>query len=130
MATPEQKGVVDAIIDEQIDAKALAAEAHEAGIALSDRLVSMARKVHARVMAGVIIAAQGKALMREGYISLVLLEYARLAIEVQDKTDEHLKAQAEEIAKYGKPLNTIPAIRNPDIQAREAEKAGLTNGGK
>lgn len=126
--TPDQKGVVDAIIDEQIDVKALAQEAYDAGVTESSRVMAMARKVHAMVTGPQRLDPQrAKDLLREGLVAITLIEYAKLAGKVQALSDQHTASQKAEFKKYGKPLATVGMVRNVEIKARENEKAGVVN---
>lgn len=123
----EQKAVVDAIIDEQLDAKALAEEAYKNGVEASDRIIAMARVIVRAVVRGQLTPAKARARLREALAHLLLLEYAQLVNRMATQTDEHLREQAREIRKYGKALSTIAMIRNVEMKARANERAGAVD---
>lgn len=121
------KRVVDAVVDEQLDAATLAAEAYKAGAEVGPRLVEAARRVLAARKAGKLTAPKAKQLLREAYVLLTLDKYADLTKDIVALTDRALGEQRAAAKEYGKPLSTIPVIRNADIKARDNERRGITN---
>ena len=121
------KRVIDSVVDEQIDAATLAAEAYKAGAEVGPRLVEAARRVLTARKAGKVTATRAKQLLREAYVLLVLDKYVDLTTDVVDLTDKAVADQRAAAKAYGKPLHTIPVIRNADIKNRDNERRGITN---
>lgn len=121
------KKVLDAIVDEQLDAAALAEEAYKAGEDVGPRLVEAARRVLTARRQGKVTAQRAKELLRQTFVVLVLDKYTDLAGKVQDLEDKAMAEQAAAVKEYGKPLSTLPVIRNADIKARDNERRGIVN---
>lgn len=126
---PEHKEIVDAVIDGELEAKALVDDAMKNAKTIAGRLREVARRLVKLRRAGMISPAQSADLWERAFISLHLVEFARMAQRVRDVADESSTRIRKASEKLGAEITKVGAIRNADIKARALEKAGATNEG-
>ena len=123
---PAEKELVDAIIDGQLDAKALIEEvaAPTAAKRAAKKLGIVLRKLSKLVVAKRITADQAKQLARDAYKAIALAEFAQHAHKVKDMVDRNHERQMNAIRKLGGKVHQVGPIRRADFMQRELEKRG------
>lgn len=124
---PEHKALVDSLIDEQIDAKRLVAQAEKGSPNITRKMMSVARQLVELGKKGKIQPKQARALWWESWKLLTLADHVQNLGDIQQSVDSHLDAQLKQAQSLNRPLREVGAIRNADIKARENEKAGVLN---
>lgn len=115
------RDVVSVILDRVIDQGDLVEQAKGEATTSKARLQAAARKVMAM---GDQEAA--RALWREAFTALVLAESSKHARKAIENARASLRAEVKAVRAVGVDrLKEIPALKNADIMARRAERAGL-----
>jgi hypothetical protein len=115
------EAVLDAIIDQELEA----AELIEATINRLDvtkkRLRSLARRIYKLRTEGKMGKREARNAFVEGFVFLALAEYAHDVPKLKAMTDKHLVRQYEAIRGMGdRRLGTLRQVRDIDIKARKA----------
>lgn len=116
------KDLVNAIIDGEEDAKALASRAGEIGKTLAERLTAAAKALASAILDGRLTEEKARKMWRLFYVQLVLVGFIQVAQEVRDvATSAHgaVKAAGEGVDK-----TKVGAIRSADKKARANERHG------
>lgn len=124
---PGEKELVDAIIDGQLDAKALIEKVAAATAAkrIAKAQVLVVRKVLRLRKEGRITVEQGKKLMLDSYRALLLAEFAQHAGAIQDTVDKSHARKMAAVKKLGGKVRGVGPIRDADRLARELERRGV-----
>lgn len=120
---PEHKGLIDSIIDQEIEAAELVNKISGRAAGLVPRLSAVARALVKLRINGKITEEQARAKWGQEYTDQLLADYAEIAPQAVALVDKHLPNQVKEIEKLDRPLGEVGAIRNIDIKARAVEKA-------
>lgn len=113
----DEKAVVNAIVDEEIDLQALVEKIKGEGEVATDQIMAATKRL---------IGAPGilpKHLLRELWNAVFIARYVRIVHQLQRHTEQHLKEQIAAIRKFGRPITEIEAVVNEDVKQRIAEKA-------
>lgn len=125
---PEHKGIVNAIIDSELSALAIAQDAVKGASSAAERVTAVLQKLLLLRDARKVDAKQAKELAREAFQHLALIEYVNNVHDVQKLVDSSINNERVEIKKTGKPLSEIKMITNLDLKTRIMEKALAENG--
>ncbi len=123
--TPEEKAVVDSIIDEGIDAQDLIDAAVKRAPDITKRMMIVAKNVTTMRAKGKLTADRAKALLREAYVLLMKTAHAEQLPSIVKHADAHAEKQIAAVKKFGKPLKQVQAIRDLDAKERANERAGV-----
>ena len=115
--------IVDAIIDQELEAQARLEEATGRLDVSKRRLRQLIRKVFELRDSGRIGQRDARKLWLKGFTKLALLEYVHDMDGLKTMVDKHLVAQVVATAREEKPLHSLPPVRNVDIKARMVRKA-------
>ena len=116
------KELVDAILDGEIDAEAIAARAAELGPEMAENLTRVTREIFARRLAHAITAEQAEQTYRYAYICFALIGFAHVAQDAKDHAEITTAAIAGAAKKLGSGVSTLEKIRKLDRVAREVER--------
>jgi hypothetical protein len=112
----DEKAVVNAIVDEEIDLRDLVDRIKDEGSVAADQIMAMAKKL---------IGQPGilpKHLLREAWNAVFIARYVRIVNKLQEHTEQHLKEQIAVIKKFGRPITEIAAVVDEDVKERLMEK--------
>lgn len=123
---PDEQELVDAIIDGQLEAKALIEEvsAPTAAKRAAKKLGIVLRKLSKLVVAKRITAEQAKQLAREAYKAIALAEFAQHANKLKDMVDRNHERQMKAVRNLKGKVHQVAPIRRADFMKRELEKRG------
>jgi hypothetical protein len=119
---PDHKPIVDAIIDHELDAAALAEEAYQSGKTAMERVTKMLETIASMVDRGTLSLDHARRLWTEGFTILVLNEHVKIVERLKLKVDGSSQRMIDESKKLGARIRKVGAIRNIDIKFRETEK--------
>lgn len=124
---PAHKALVDAIIDGEIEARALSQRAAELGPSLSVQMMKVVRAITIARNKGKMDMRRARELYFEAYQALSLAAFARVAHEVVDVA----QAAADAVYTHAsnvEDLKDVAPIRKADFMERELEKAAKATG--
>lgn len=125
---PKHKAVVTAIIDAEVEVRALVLEVAAQSSKTADRLKALARQIVHRRALGQITADRAMQLFEAGMEALLLLAFVPFVKGIKEMGDAQHARETRVVAALGAPLNTIAAIDNIDLKQHATEKAMAEEG--
>lgn len=113
----EQKEVVNAIVDAELELRELVERIKGEGEAATVQVMAMVRRLLR--LPGVL----PKQMLRQVWRLAFLARYTRIAEQLRKQADRNLEREVKAIRKFGRPLTEIEAIVDEDVKERISEKA-------
>lgn len=120
---PEHKGVVDALIDHELDVQQLVDDVVKTSApTAAKQLTEVTKRIFALRAQGKVNVAQAKQLLRDARKAILLAQFSRHVHDIKKTTDAAVDRQLGEIRKLGRPVAELGAINDADKMARAAER--------
>lgn len=115
----DEKAVVDALVDEELDLRDLVERVKEVGSDAGDQIMAAVDKLIGKEVHGSI----SKQLLRQAFELIFVAHFIRLVHRAQKIADSNLAQQVAAIRKFGRPITEIAAVSDEDVKQRIMEKA-------
>lgn len=124
MSRPEShKHLVNAIVDGEIDADKIIADAKALAGTLAQKLNAVVRNLVKLRVAGKITSVKAHAMYREMFLAISLAGFAEVAADVDAHAVESTDKIIQAARKLGSEVKNVKEITNEDKLAREHERA-------
>lgn len=125
---PEHKGVINALIDHELDVQQLVEQVSKEAPSAAKQLTAVTKRVFALRAQGKVNAQRAKQLLRDARKAILLAHFAGHVHELKKSTDAAVDRQLAEIRKLGRPVRELAPIQDADKLARAGERKQAKEG--